>query len=74
MVVVLIYSVDELSENKEPNKKKPSDFFGSLSLIEDEVNFNPFRDGGRDYVSSKKKADEKRGYLIFDDGSHRTYR
>ena len=42
--------------------------------IEDEVNYNPFRDGGRDYVSSKKKIDGKKGYLIFDDGSYRIYR
>ena len=35
-VEVLLYSVDELSENKEPNKKKPSDFFGTLSLPEGE--------------------------------------
>jgi len=42
--------------------------------IEDEVNYNPFRDGERDYVSSKKKIDEKKGYIIFDDGSKRTYR
>jgi len=41
--------------------------------IEDVVNFNPFRDKGRDYVSSKKKIDRKRGILIFDDGSYRTY-
>jgi len=35
-VEVLLYSVDELVENKEPNKKKPSDFFGSLSISEGE--------------------------------------
>ena len=35
-VEVLIYSIDELSENKELNKKKPSDFFGILSLSEGE--------------------------------------
>lgn len=43
--------------------------------IEDVVNYNPFRDkGGRDYISSKKKIDKKKGYLIFDDGSYRAYR
>ena len=35
-IEVLLYSVDELLENKEPNKKKPSDFFGTLSLSEGE--------------------------------------
>ena len=35
-VEVLLYLVDELVENKEPNKKKPSDFFGSLSISEGE--------------------------------------
>jgi len=35
-VEVLLYSIDELIENKEPNKKKPSDFFGTLSVSEGE--------------------------------------
>ena len=35
-VEVLLYSTDELSENKEPNQKKPSDFFGTLSIAEGE--------------------------------------
>jgi len=49
--------------------------FGPIEYyIEDEVNYNPFRDGVRDYVSSKKKIDGKNGYIIFDDGSKRTYR
>jgi hypothetical protein len=35
-IEVLIYSTDELVENKEPGKKKPSDFFGTLSVSEGE--------------------------------------
>ena len=35
-VEVLLYSIDELLENKEPTKKKPSDFFGKLSVSEGE--------------------------------------
>ena len=35
-VEVLLYSTDELVMNKEPNKKKPSDFFGTLSISEGE--------------------------------------
>jgi len=48
---------------------KPIEYY-----IEDEVKYIPFRDKGRDYISSKKKIDRKNGYLIFDDGSYRTYR
>jgi len=33
-VEVLLYSTDEVLENKKPNRKKPSDFFGSLSASE----------------------------------------
>ena len=35
-VEVLLYSIDELVENKETNTKKPSDFFGTLSVSEGE--------------------------------------
>ena len=35
-IEVLLYSIDELLENKEPKKKKPSDFFGTLSISEGE--------------------------------------
>ena len=35
-VELLLYSTDELVENKEPNSKKPSDFFGTLSHSEGE--------------------------------------
>ena len=35
-VEVLLYSTDELVMNKEPSKKKPSDFFGTLSISEGE--------------------------------------
>ena len=35
-VEVLLYSIDELLENKEPKNKKPSDFFGTLSISEGE--------------------------------------
>ena len=35
-VEVLLYSIDELVENKEKTKKKPSDFFGTLSISEGE--------------------------------------
>jgi len=35
-VEVLLYSIDELVEKKETKKKKPSDFFGSLSISEGE--------------------------------------
>ena len=35
-VEVLLYSIDELVGNKETNKKKPSDFFGTLSVSEGE--------------------------------------
>jgi len=35
-IELLLYSIDELVENKEPNGKKPSDFFGTLSLSEGE--------------------------------------
>jgi hypothetical protein len=35
-VEVLLYSTDEFLEKKEPNKKKPSDFFGTLSISEGE--------------------------------------
>jgi hypothetical protein len=35
-VEVLLYSKDELMENKEPAAKKPSDFFGTLSVSEGE--------------------------------------
>jgi hypothetical protein len=35
-VEVLLYSADELLENKAPNNKKPSDFFGTLSANEGE--------------------------------------
>ena len=44
--------------------------------IENEVNYNPFRDGGRPYVSSNKKVkiDFKNGYLIiYDNGQCRSY-
>ena len=33
---VLLYSGDEVFENKAPNNKKPSDFFGTLSIAEGE--------------------------------------
>ncbi|MDR3286305.1 MAG: hypothetical protein LBT27_02525 [Prevotellaceae bacterium] len=35
-VEVLLYSTDEFLENKETNEKKPSDFFGTLSVSEGE--------------------------------------
>ena len=35
-VELLLYSIDELVENKETGKKKPSDFFGTLSVSEGE--------------------------------------
>ena len=35
-VEVLLYSIDELVENKETGKKKPSDFFGTLNVSEGE--------------------------------------
>jgi hypothetical protein len=35
-VEVALYSIDEFPENKEPNKKTPSDFFGTLSVSEGE--------------------------------------
>jgi hypothetical protein len=35
-VEVLLYSIDEFLENKEPAEKKPSDFFGTLSVSEGE--------------------------------------
>jgi len=33
---VLLYAIDELSENPKPNRKQPSDFFGTLSIQEGE--------------------------------------
>ena len=36
MVEVLLYSTEEISVNKNPDKKKPSDFFGTLSGSEGE--------------------------------------
>ena len=36
VVEVMLYSIDELVESKEPAKKKPSDFFGTLSVPEGE--------------------------------------
>jgi len=36
MVEVLLYSGDELFDNKAPKSKKPSDFFGTLSNAEGE--------------------------------------
>jgi hypothetical protein len=35
-VEVLLYSTDEFSENKALNRKKPSEFFGTLSVSEGE--------------------------------------
>jgi hypothetical protein len=35
-VEVLLYSKDELIENKVPTGKKPSDYFGTLSVSEGE--------------------------------------
>ncbi|MCL2417645.1 MAG: hypothetical protein FWD02_06940 [Bacteroidales bacterium] len=35
-IEVLLYLSDELPENKKTNKKKPSDFFGTLSASEGE--------------------------------------
>ena len=35
-VEVLLYSIDEVLENKVTSKKKPSDFFGTLSASEGE--------------------------------------
>jgi len=35
-IEVLIYSIDELVENKEQNRKRPSDFFGTLSISDGE--------------------------------------
>jgi hypothetical protein len=35
-VEVLLYSPDEITENKEQGKRKPSDFFGTLSASEGE--------------------------------------
>jgi len=35
-VEVLFYPTEKVSENKKPNNKKPSDFFGSLSISEGE--------------------------------------
>jgi len=37
MVEVLLYSTDEISENKKQNAKKPSDFFGTLNISEGET-------------------------------------
>jgi hypothetical protein len=36
-VEILLYSIDELLEQKEPNMKKPSDFFGTLTVSEGEA-------------------------------------
>jgi hypothetical protein len=36
IVEVLIYSTDEIVENKESGRKKPSDYFGTLSISEGE--------------------------------------
>ena len=36
MVEVLLYSKEEIEENKTPKNKKPSDFFGTLSVSEGE--------------------------------------
>jgi len=33
---VLLYSCDEIAEDKVPTNKKPSDYFGTLSAIEGE--------------------------------------
>jgi hypothetical protein len=33
---VLLYAVEELSENRKTNRKQPSDFFGTLSIQEGE--------------------------------------
>ena len=33
---LLLYASDELSKNRKPTKKKPSDFFGTLSVTEGE--------------------------------------
>lgn len=35
-VEILLYATDELLRNKKPSKKKPSDFFGTLSISEGE--------------------------------------
>jgi len=35
-VQLLLYSTDELVENKAPDRKKPSEFFGTLSFSEGE--------------------------------------
>ena len=35
-VEVLLYATDELPKNKKSHKKKPSDFFGTLSVSEGE--------------------------------------
>ena len=35
-IEVLLYSDDEVVENKAPTNKKPSDFFGTLSVAEGE--------------------------------------
>ena len=35
-VELLLYTTDEVSEKKEPNRKKPSDFFGTLTVSEGE--------------------------------------
>ena len=35
-VEVLLFSTDEIVENKEANKKKPSDYFGTLNVSEGE--------------------------------------
>ena len=35
-IELLLYSTEELVENKKPNGSKPSDFFGTLSLSEGE--------------------------------------
>jgi len=35
-VEVLLYTTDELEEHKKHNIKKPSDYFGALSILEGE--------------------------------------
>ena len=46
-IEVLLYASDELPENKKTSKKKPSDFFGTLSIAEGEK--------FQEYISNSRK-------------------
>ena len=45
-IEVSLHSIDELPEKKEPQRKKPSDFFGTLSVSEGEK--------FQDYISNSR--------------------